>query len=60
MTNMRSIFVALVLVIGSLIAPSQSASPSSIRILRLSPALDQLIAPGVEPQALADGYTEEP
>lgn len=57
MTIMRSIFPALILVAGSLIASAQSASPSSMKILRLSPALDQLIAPGVEPQVVSGGYT---
>lgn len=57
MIIMRSIFVALILASGSLIAPSQSAGSSSMKILRLSPALDRLIAPGVQPQVVSGGYT---
>lgn len=53
---------AFVLVCGSLIVAAQNAGPSSMKILRLSPALDQLIAPGVEPQVFSGGYvfTEGP
>jgi gluconolactonase len=57
MTIMRSIFAVLVLGVGSLIVSAQSADPSSMKVLRLSPDLDQLIAPGVEPQAVSGGYT---
>ncbi len=62
MMMMRSLLAACVLVCGSLVAPAQTAAPSSMKILRLSPALDQLIAPGVDPQVVSGGYvfTEGP
>ena len=47
---------------GSSIAGAQSAASSSMKVLRLSPALDQLIAPGTEPEVVSGGYvfTEGP
>jgi len=58
----RSFFAAVVLVCGSAIASAQAPSSSPMKVLRLSPALDQLIAPGVEPQVVSGGYrfTEGP
>lgn len=47
---------------GSSIAHAQSSGSSSMKVLRLSPALNQLIAPGVEPKVVSGGYvfTEGP
>lgn len=57
----RVIVVAISVVI-SLQAIGQSQAARSMKVLRLAPALDQLIAPGVEPEVVSGGYafTEGP
>lgn len=52
---------ALALFAFSAVIHAQTAKPS-MKVLRLSPALNQLIAPGVEPQVVSGGYvfTEGP
>lgn len=47
---------------GSFITHAQNVGSSSMRVLRLSSALNQLIAPGAEPEVVSGGYvfTEGP
>lgn len=57
-----ALFTASALFCGSPLAPAQSAGSPSMKVLRLSPALNQLIAPGVKPEVVSGGYvfTEGP
>ncbi|MGH9588163.1 MAG: SMP-30/gluconolactonase/LRE family protein [Acidobacteriaceae bacterium] len=54
--------VAALSVLFSLQAISHAQVAPSMKVLRLAPALDQLIAPGVEPEVVSGGYvfTEGP
>jgi gluconolactonase len=63
MRFLSSLFAAAVsaVLLSSTLAQAQTTQPS-MRVLRLSPALNKLIAPGVEPQVVSGGYvfTEGP
>jgi gluconolactonase len=56
------VIVVAISVVVSLQAIGQSQAARRMKVVRLAPALDQLIAPGVEPEVVSGGYafTEGP
>lgn len=56
------VIVVAISVVVSLQAMSHAQFAPSTEVLRLAPALDQLVAPGVEPEVVSGGYvfTEGP